>query len=421
MRCTRRSFVEAAAGVVAATMLSACGHGDDEQSGDGGDAAQQGGTTGDAGSAPAEPEDPIKRQVEGMSLEQKAGQLIMAMPEGLLGVLGANEGVADTEEADAVTSVSSDLRKALSQYPVGGFCLFASNIVGDEQTRSLIKDLLAASKEVGAHVPALVGVDEEGGSLVARIANSGVFDVEQFPNMAVIGAEGDPSAARNVGKTIGSYLQDIGFTVDFAPDADVLTNPDNSVIGPRSFGSDPELVASMVGAEVEGFGQTGVACCAKHFPGHGDTEGDSHTGKAVTTRTRQQLEECEYLPFKAAIEAGIPMIMVGHISVPDITGDDTPATLSPDIIDGVLRQELGYDGLVVSDAMNMAAIGNDHHSDEAAVLFLKAGGDLVLMPNSLTAAYQGIVDAVKDGTLTEDRVDQSVYRVLKVKQSCGLI
>ena len=150
-------------------------------------------------------------------------------------------------------------------------------------------------------------------------------------------------------------------------------------------------------------------------------EEDSHTGKAITYKTRDELEECEFVPFKAAIKAGAPMIMVGHISVPEVTGDEVPATLSEGIIDGILRQELGFEGVVVSDAMNMAAIGNDYHSNDAAALFFKAGGDIMLMPNSLTAAHQGILDAVADGTISEDRLDQSVRRVLQLKRDCGLL
>ena len=423
MLCTRRSFVRGAgAGMASAAVagtLAACHKGKGDAGSDGpasdaqsGQAGEQGGNSSAGSSAPAT--DEISQLMAGMTLEQKAAQLLMPTPEGLLGVLGSDDGAADSYGGDGVTSVGEDLKQALAQYPVGGFW-------GADQTRALLEDLTSATKAVGANVAPLLGVDEEGGTQVARIANSGYFDVEHFPDMAEVGAEGDTSAATQVGQTIGSYLHEIGFTVDFAPVADVLTNAENTVIGTRSFGGDPELVASMVSAEVEGFAGTGVASCAKHFPGHGNTAEDSHTGKAITYKTRDELEECEFVPFKAAIKAGAPMIMVGHISVPEVTGDEVPATLSEGIIDGILRQELGFEGVVVSDAMNMAAIGNDYHSNDAAALFFKAGGDIMLMPNSLTAAHQGILDAVADGTISEDRLDQSVRRVLQLKRDCGLL
>ena len=365
--------------------------------------------------------DPIVETIATMTREQKAAQLLAPTPEGLLGALDIDTTVSDSYGEKGVASVGDDIRSALATYPVGGLCLFGANIAGADQTRALLTDLTAATGAAGAGIPALLAVDEEGGPLVARIANSGYFDVEQFPEMADVGQAGDTSQAQHIGQTIGTYLHDIGFTLDLAPVADVLTNPDNTVIASRSFGSDPDLVASMVKAEVEGFAGTGTACCAKHFPGHGDTMGDSHTGKATSTRTRDQLETCEFVPFRAAIEAGVPSIMIGHIGLPAVTGDDVPATMSPDIVDGILRQELGYDGLVVSDSMGMAAIGNFYQSDEVAVGFIKAGGDLVLGPNDLSVAYQGLLSAMESGDLSEDRVDQSLTRILTVKKAYGLI
>lgn len=364
---------------------------------------------------------PVAAAIAAMSVGQKAAQLLMPTPEGLLGALNVDATVSDSYGETGVTSVGDDLRRALAAYPVGGLCLFGANITGADQTRTLLADLTEATGAAGAGVPALLAVDEEGGPLVARVANSGYFDVEQFPAMADVGQAGDVSKAQHIGRAIGAYLYDLGFNLDFAPVADVLTNPDNTVIASRSFGSDSDLVASMVKAEAEGFAGTGVACCAKHFPGHGDTVGDSHTGKATSTRTRDQLDACEFVPFRAAIEADVPAIMVGHIGLPAVTGDDVPATMSSDIVDGILRRDLGYDGLVVSDSMGMAAIGNFYHSDEAAVGFIKAGGDLVLGPNDLSVAFRGLVSAMESGDISEERVDQSLNRILKVKQACGLI
>ena len=388
----------------------------------GGEGEQGGGKAQTVSDSIAQSEsDRIADLIAGMSAEQKAAQLLAPTPEGLLGALDVDASVSDSYGEQGVTAVGEDIREALKTYPVGALCLFGANIAGADQTRKLLADLTEATGQVGAGIPVLLSVDEEGGPLVARIANSGYFDVETFPTMAEVGQAGDTSQAQHIGQTIGSYLHDVGFTLDFAAGAAVLTTPANTVIASRSFGSDPDLVASMVEAEVEGFADTGVACCPKHFPGHGDTAGDSHTGKATSTRTRDQLEACEFVPFRAAIEAGAPAIMVGHIGLPSVTGSDLPATMSPDIIDGILRQELGFDGLVVSDSMAMAAIGNDYHSDEAAAGFLKAGGDLVLCPNSLSAAYRGVVSAMDSGELSQERVDQSLTRILRVKMVCGLI
>ncbi len=203
--------------------------------------------------------------------------------------------------------------------------------------------------------------------------------------------------AADVGAAIAGYLADIGFNVDFAPVADVLTNPNNPVIGPRSFGSDPQLVGDMVAAQVKAMLEAGVLPCAKHFPGHGDTSEDSHTGAAVTQRTAQELATCEYVPFKKAIAAGCPMVMVGHIQTPQVNGDDLPASLSSQMIDGVLRGELGFEGVVVADSFEMGAVIQAFDAGEAAVRFIQAGGDLILLPLDLELAYQGVLSAVREG------------------------
>ncbi|MCH3968124.1 MAG: glycoside hydrolase family 3 N-terminal domain-containing protein [Atopobiaceae bacterium] len=351
---------------------------------------------------------PAEALLARMTLEQKVAQLFLVTPEQLTGVETA--------------TVCGDLtRSALAATPVGGLCYFGQNITGDQQLRDMLSDTLAASKASGAGVPAFLTVDEEGGPLVARVAKSGCFDVATFPSMARIGATGDTSKAAEVGTTIGGYLHDIGFNVDFAPDADVLTNPDNKVIGSRSFGSDPDLVASMVSAEVTAFLPTQVLPCVKHFPGHGNTAGDSHTGAVTTDRTMADLESCELRPFSAAVAAGCPLVMVGHISTPNATSDGLPASLSHEMVSGVLRGTLGFTGVVVSDSFSMGAITKTYDAATAAVDFLSAGGDMVLMPEDLSSAYQGVLSAVSAGTLDEDRIDESVGRILAAKESVGLL
>lgn len=334
-----------------------------------------------------------------MPIEHKVAQLFMVRPEALTGV-------------GQVIQAGEATRAALARRPVGGLIYFSHNIVEAQQFR----DLLADTAAIDVSVPPFLGVDEEGGPLVARVANSGLFDVAAFPNMAEIGAAGDADVALEVGSTIGCYLADLGITVDFAPVADVLTNAQSS-IGARAFSDDPALVAAMVAREVEGLQGAGVLAVPKHFPGHGDAAADSHTGAAVSERSLDELRACEFAPFRAAIDAGARMVMVGHISTPRASGDDLPATLSPTAIEGWLRGELGFDGVVVSDAMNMGAVTQRASADRAAVEFIAAGGDLVLDPEDFELAFQGVLAAVREGELSEERIDASLRRILGVKHA----
>ncbi len=362
---------------------------------------------GDKKSAPVE-KTRAELVLDSMTLEQKVAQLFVVTPERLTGVSQA--------------LVAGDLtRQALAEIPVGGLCYFGKNITGSQQLRDMLGGTLEMAKASGAGVAPFLTVDEEGGDLVARIANSGYFDVEKFPNMDQIGASGDESAAAHVGTTIGTYLRDIGFNVDFAPVADVHTNPDNPVIGPRAFSSDADVAARMVAAEVAAMLKTGTLPCIKHFPGHGDTAGDSHTGAVMTVRTREQIESCEYKPFRAGIEAGSPLVMVGHIETPNLTGDDLPATLSRAIMTDELRGKLGFDGVIISDSFEMGAITDNFEPADAAIRFIQAGGDVILMTADLGASYQGILNAVAEGSITEERIDESVLRILKAKDQAGLL
>ena len=196
----------------------------------------------------------------------------------------------------------------------------------------------------------------------------------------------------------------------------MLTNPDNTVIGDRSFGSDPALVSQMVAAAVRGFQENGVNACIKHFPGHGDTAGDSHDGQVETDRTLEEMQAAEFLPFTAGIEADVNMVMVGHISAPGLTdGDKVPASMNEKIITDVLRKQLGYNGIVITDAMNMSAISQYYTADEAAVRALKAGADMILMPEDFVTAYEGVIAAVQNGTIDEARINDSLTRILRVK------
>ena len=345
------------------------------------------------------PEDALNEMVEesvaGMTLEQKVAGLFFVTPEQLTGVGQAVQAGEGTQEA-------------LAKWPVGGLVYFKQNIQSEEQLKEMLANTVSYSS-----FPIFLGVDEEGGS-VARVADA--LGLENVGPMADIGSAGDVQAAYAANQTIGTYLSSYGFNVDFAPIADVLTNPDNTVIGDRAFSDDPQTAADMVAGAVEGLQSAGVSACLKHFPGHGDTAGDSHTGAAETDRTKEEMTAAEFLPFQSGIGAGAEMVMVGHISAPNLTGGEkVPASLSEEIITGILRSELGYDGIIITDAMNMAAVTDYYEADVAAIMALKAGADMILMPEDFQQAYEGVLQAVQDGTVSQERVDDSLKRIYRVK------
>ena len=346
----------------------------------------------------------VQQQIDGyleeMTLEEKVAQLFIIQPEAILDV-------------GTAVAAGDATREAIDKYPVGGFIYFGENLQSKEQTQEMLRNVQAYSTE-RTGFPAFLSVDEEGGT-VARVAGTGNFDVPDIGDMADIGAAGDVDAAKQVGEDIGSYLAELGFNLDFAPVADVLSNPENTVVRKRSFGSDPELVSDMAIAVSDGLEEKGLLSAYKHFPGHGATSADTHKGYAYTDKTLEELEACELIPFQRCIADDAKIIMAAHISVPNVTGDDTPTSLSKTMVTDILREKMGYTGLVVTDAMNMGAITEEYTSAEAAVKALQAGVDVVLMPENYQQAYQGVLDAVADGTLTEERIDESVTRILTVK------
>lgn len=344
--------------------------------------------------------DKVQQIVDSMSLEEKVAQLFLVQPEAIVDI-------------GTATAAGDATKQAINKTPVGGFVYFSDNLQSEQQVQDMLRNVQKYSEDrIG--LPAFLSVDEEGGT-VARVASTGRFDVTDVGDMAKIGASGDVQQARQAGETIGSYLSELGFNLDFAPDADVLTNPDNTVVKKRSFGSDPRVVSDMSLAVAQGLAQHQVYSVYKHFPGHGATVGDTHQGYAYTDKTLDELKQGELIPFENAIQNNAAFIMAAHISAPRVTGDDTPASLSKTMITDILRGQMGYDGIVVTDAMNMGAVTEQYTSAQAAVKALQAGADLVLMPENFQEAYQGVLDAVKDGTLTEQRINESVTRIVKVK------
>lgn len=340
--------------------------------------------------------------VAGMTLEQKIAQMFVITPEALT-------------EYPNVTAAGDTTKTCYQQKPVGGIIYMEENLLGSEQTTKMLTDMQAIAEETTG-LPAFLSVDEEGGT-VTRIAKNEAFGVNDVGNMSEIGASGDTSKAGQAGVTLGTYLKALGFNVDFAPVADVLTNPDNTVIGTRSFGSDPQTVADMVSAELQGLQSQGVYGVVKHFPGHGGTAGDSHEAAVTLDKGIEDLMATELVPFERAVQDGVSFVMVGHISVPSVVGDDTPASLSQMMVSSVLREQLGYDGIVITDALNMGAVTGNYSSDQAAVLAVNAGVDMLLMPQDYEAAYNGLLAAVQEGTISEERIDESVVRIVRVKLS----
>ncbi len=334
-------------------------------------------------------DDAVADLLSSLTLEEKVGQLFTIRPEAL---------------AYDYQYVSDDTRRAYDDIPVGGFTLFAQNISTPEQITQMNEDLHALND-----IPPLLSIDEEGG-IVARIGQNYNFPVQRFENMGYLPEDG----AVNAGYTIGSYLKEYGFDLDFAPVADVNTNPYNPIIGTRAFSSDPATAARMVSSCIRGFHEAGMLTCAKHFPGHGDTQTDTHLGYAETYKTWDELRNCEMLPFAAAIEQGTDFIMVAHICAPNVTGDSVPSSLNPLIMDK-LRNELHFDGLIITDSLGMGAISNYYSSAEASIQAIEAGADVLLLPANIYNAYHGVIDAVENGRLSEERIDASVYRILKVK------
>ena len=354
---------------------------------------------------PTEPPDYVTSLMQEMTLRQKVGQLFIVYPDAL-------DPPPDSSEKCA-TVCTPAMAKAMEEYPVGGIIMFGGNIESPEQIKKFNKDLQACSD-----IPLFLCVDEEGGP-VARLANHKAFDLPKYRSAASVGKSGNPDKALEMGRTIGGYLKEYGFNVDFAPVADVNTNPKNTIIGSRAFSPKPETAAAMAAAMAEGLREQGIIPTFKHFPGHGDTAEDSHDGLAVSGKTAVELSECEWIPFASATEDD--MVMMGHIALPGLLNDRTPATMSPEVVTGILKNQLGFQGLVVTDSLEMGAITDLYTSGEAALGALKAGCDLILMPADLEKAFDAVVEAYETGTLDAAGLDACVERILRFKERHGML
>ncbi|MFD4274854.1 glycoside hydrolase family 3 N-terminal domain-containing protein [Streptomyces cyaneofuscatus] len=375
-----------------------------------------------AGTASAHPADAstnastdrrLRRIIAGMSLEEKVGQLFVMRVYG--------HSATDPDQADIDANLKEiGVRTAaelVSTYHVGGIIYFAwaHNTRDPHQIAALSNGIQQAALGERSRVPLLISTDQEHG-IVCRVGEPATL----LPGAMALGAGGSRSDTRRAAWIAGAELAALGINQNYAPDADVNVNPANPVIGVRSFGSDPQAVAELVAAQVKGYQGAGVAATAKHFPGHGDTNTDSHTGLPVINHTRAQWEELDAPPFRAAIRARIDSIMTAHIVVPALDPSEDPATLSRPILTGILREELGYDGVVVTDSLGMEGVRTKYGDDRVPVLALLAGVDQLLNPPDLSVAWNAVLEAVRGGEISEARVDESILRILRLKTRLGL-
>jgi beta-N-acetylhexosaminidase len=355
----------------------------------------------------------IVSKIAHMTLPEKVGQLFVTYAYGSSAGTTTPSDVAANQAAYGVSTPAEVVQK----YHLGGVIYFnwSNNANEPHQIAELSNGLQRAAAAERTHIPLLISTDQEQG-IVARVGPPAT----QFPGNMALGAGRSTDNAYTAASITGQELRAIGINEDFAPVSDVNVNARNPVIGVRSFGSDPSLVAGMASREVDGYQQADVAATAKHFPGHGDTDVDSHTGIPVITHTREQWQQIDLPPFQADIAHHIDAIMTAHIQVPALDPSGDPATLSHPIITGILRDQLHYDGVVITDSLGMQGVRDKYGDDRVPVLALKAGVDMLLMPPNMDLAYNAVLQAVRDGELSERRINQSVYRVLRLKYERGL-
>ena len=346
--------------------------------------------------------DKLARQtLSSMTQDEKIWQLFYVTPELLTGV-------------ETATRAGDSTKEALENMPVGGIIYFAKNLEDRAQTQEMLHNTKTYTK-----IPLFLGTDEEGGT-VSRVGSNPAMGGISVPSMQSLGEQSDPAAVYQAGQDIADSLHAVGFNMDFAPVADVSSGP-SAVIGSRSFGADPQLCASLVSVITGSIRAGEIIPCLKHFPGYGSAITDDHYGTSVLTKTLEELESCDFLPFSAGVEAGAPFVMVSHLSVPEVVGDETPSDLSSKIVSELLRNKLGFTGVIITDSHQMASITDLYQPGEAAVKALQAGVDMILMPQDLQAAFDGVKTAIQNGTLSASRIDESVLRILQVKAEYGIL
>ncbi|MFJ8647132.1 glycoside hydrolase family 3 protein [Streptomyces sp. NPDC093546] len=376
-------------------------------------AAAAAAATGVATPARAADDRRLQQLISRMSLEEKVGQLFVSR------AYGHSATAPDPADVDANLKEIGVRTAAelVGRYHVGGVIYFtwAHNTRDPHQIADLSNGIQRAGLAQPTPVPLLISTDQEHG-IVARIGEPATL----VPGAMALGAGGSRSDARRAARVAARELAAMGIRQNYAPVADVNVNPANPVIGVRSFGADPQAVAELVAAQVKGYQRAGVAATSKHFPGHGDTETDSHYGLPRIGHTREQWEKLDAPPFRAAIAAGIDSIMTAHIVVPALDPAEDPATLSRPILTGILRERLGYDGVVVTDSLGMEGVRTKYGDARVPVLALQAGCDQLLNPPHLPTAWNAVLKAVQSGEISEARIEESILRILRLKAKLGL-
>jgi len=333
--------------------------------------------------------DRVLKTLENMTIDEKIGQMITIYY--------------------SAPSMDSTLKKAIEEVKPGGFILFSENMSSYDGTLKLIKDIKSLSS-----IPMFISIDQEGG-IVQRLLSIKGVEVSNIPSMYEVGLKDDEELTYEVGKLIAEELRVFGINMDYAPVIDVYSNQDNKVIGKRAFGTTPEIVSKHGLKLAKSLEDNGVIPVFKHFPGHGNTATDSHLDLPVVTKTKEELMSFDLIPFKDAIANNASVIMIGHLAVPSITGDNTPASLSKILITDFLKKELGYKGLVVTDALNMGALTNYYSKEEICGKAVEAGVDVLLMPTSSRICLKSVKDALNNKKITESQINESVRKILTIK------
>ena len=331
----------------------------------------------------------VEEKLSNMSVEEKIGQMLMVL--------------------DYSKEVDEELLDKLNTIKPGGFILFAENFESYEQTKKLIEDIKSTSD-----IPMFISIDQEGGR-VQRLKELSDAEVTIIPPMYNLGLTNDVDLAYEVGQVVGEELRVFDINMNFAPVLDIYSNPENTVIGNRSFGTTSSLVSNMALSFAKGQESTGIISVYKHFPGHGDTLEDSHNTLPIITKTKEELMELELIPFIDAIENHADVSIVGHLAVPEMTNDNTPASFSKEIVTGLLKEELGFDGLVITDALNMGALTKNYTEEEIYVNAINAGVDILLMADFDTETVEIIKENIKNGTIKMEEIDDSVKKILELK------
>lgn len=331
----------------------------------------------------------IKKQLKAMTLDEKIAQMLIIYYSS--------------------TNYDETLEKTIKEVKPGGFILMNDNISTYQNTLNLVKNMQKDST-----IPMIISIDQEGGP-VQRLQKITDIEVTSIPSMYDLGKTNDKNLAYNVGKIMAQQLKTLGINLDFAPVVDIYSNKDNKLIANRSFGSDSEEVTTMALALKQGLEDNNVNTCLKHFPGHGDTDIDSHYNLPVINKDYNELSKLELIPYYKAIKNNTNMIMIGHIALPKITNDNTPASLSKKIITNILKDKLNYKGLVITDALNMKALTDNYSDKEIYTMAINAGVDLLLMPNGSRKAIEYIKESIKEKKITEEMINTSVTKILTYK------